>query len=131
MLYTQTHAPPWYPISTPTPPPQHPPGKHSGRHALTTRLQQLGVELGDEQLNDVFKRFKNLADKKKDGVQDEDLLALVSDEMQSTSAIWELLDLQVCVCVVRALLCSVGKCAVGKSTTHHFIPIHPHPSPPP
>lgn len=59
------------------------------------------MDLPEDQLNDVFKRFKNLADKKKDGVQDEDLLALVSDEMQSTS-IWELLDLQV-VCGTMGL----------------------------
>lgn len=60
------------------------------------------MDLQEDQLNDLFKRFKTLADKKKDGVQDEDLLALVSDEMQSTSAIWELLDLQV-VCGTMGL----------------------------
>ncbi|KDD73024.1 HMGL-like protein, partial [Helicosporidium sp. ATCC 50920] len=40
-------------------------GKHSGRHALVTRLHQLGVNLADEQIDDVFKRFKDVADKKK------------------------------------------------------------------
>lgn len=40
-------------------------GKHSGRHALATRLRQLGVQLDDTQINDVFKRFKDVADKKK------------------------------------------------------------------
>lgn len=70
-------------------------GKHSGRHALTTRLSQLGINLEEEQLNDVFKRFKTLADRKKDGVADEDLMALVSDEMASGTPVWDLLDLQV------------------------------------
>ena len=40
-------------------------GKHSGRNALSTRLGQLGFELEEAALNDVFKRFKNLADRKK------------------------------------------------------------------
>ena len=40
-------------------------GTHSGRNALSTRLGQLGVELEEAALNDVFKRFKNLADRKK------------------------------------------------------------------
>ncbi len=54
-------------------------GKHSGRAALRSKLKELGVELADNQLNDVFVRFKALADRKKE-VFDEDLLALVSDE---------------------------------------------------
>ena len=54
-------------------------GKHSGRAALRSKLKQLGYELADNQLNDVFVRFKALADSKKE-VYDEDLLALVADE---------------------------------------------------
>lgn len=53
-------------------------GKHSGRAALRSKLKDLGVELGDNQLNDAFVRFKDLADRKKE-VFDDDLLALVSD----------------------------------------------------
>ncbi|QFS81768.1 2-isopropylmalate synthase [Roseivivax sp. THAF40] len=52
-------------------------GKHSGRAALRDKLRQLGVELGDNQLKDVFVRFKDLADRKKE-VYDEDILALVT-----------------------------------------------------
>ena len=54
-------------------------GKHSGRAALRSKLTGLGFELADNQLNDVFVRFKALADRKKE-VFDEDLIALVQDE---------------------------------------------------
>lgn len=55
-------------------------GKHSGRAALRAKLKELGIEeLAENQLNDVFVRFKALADRKKE-VYDEDLVALVSDE---------------------------------------------------
>lgn len=55
-------------------------GKLSGRHAFKDKLQTLGYELGDNQLQDAFKRFKDLADKKKH-VFDEDIVALVDDEV--------------------------------------------------
>jgi 2-isopropylmalate synthase len=54
-------------------------GKHSGRAALRSKLKDLGFELADNQLNDVFVRFKALADRKKE-VFDDDLIALVQDE---------------------------------------------------
>jgi len=57
-------------------------GKHSGRHAFKKKLEELGYELGDNALNEAFVRFKGLADKKKD-VLDEDLLALVDDQVQA------------------------------------------------
>ncbi len=50
-------------------------GKHSGRAALSEKLRELGIELGANQLRDVFVRFKELADKKKE-IFEEDLLAL-------------------------------------------------------
>jgi 2-isopropylmalate synthase len=53
-------------------------GKHSGRAALRDKLRQLGYELADNQLNDVFVRFKALADRKKE-VYDDDLVALMTD----------------------------------------------------
>jgi len=59
-------------------------GKHSGRAALRAKLKDLGYDLGDNQLNDVFARFKELADRKKE-VYDDDLVALVSDEETNTS----------------------------------------------
>ena len=53
-------------------------GKHSGRAALRSKLKNLGYELADNQLNDMFVRFKALADRKKE-VFDEDLVALMRD----------------------------------------------------
>jgi 2-isopropylmalate synthase len=55
-------------------------GKHSGRHAFKIRLKDLGLELDGPELDKAFKRFKDLADKKKE-VYDEDLLAIVNDEI--------------------------------------------------
>jgi 2-isopropylmalate synthase len=54
-------------------------GKHSGRHAFVTRLRELGLELGDIDMNRAFERFKALADAKK-SVYDEDLIALIAQE---------------------------------------------------
>ncbi len=51
-------------------------GKHSGRAALRAKLAEMGFDLADNQLNDVFVRFKDLADRKKE-VFDDDLMALV------------------------------------------------------
>ncbi len=51
-------------------------GKHSGRAALRSKLAELGYELGDNQLKDVFVRFKALADQKKE-IYDDDLIALM------------------------------------------------------
>ncbi len=53
-------------------------GKHSGRAALRAKLSDLGYELGDNQLKDVFVRFKALADRKKE-VYDDDLIALMAE----------------------------------------------------
>ncbi len=55
-------------------------GKHSGRAALRAKMKELGVDLGENQLNDVFVRFKALADRKKE-VYDDDLVALVQDQV--------------------------------------------------
>jgi 2-isopropylmalate synthase len=55
-------------------------GKHSGRAAFRDRLTTLGYKVGDNQLNDAFRRFKDLADRKK-VVFDEDIVALVDDEV--------------------------------------------------
>ncbi len=56
-------------------------GKHSGRAAFRDKLRSLGyAELGDNALNDAFRRFKDLADRKK-AVYDEDIMALVDDEV--------------------------------------------------
>ena len=59
-------------------------GKHSGRHAFKDKLRELGYELGDNALQDAFRRFKDLADRKKH-VYDEDIEALVEDEISIAS----------------------------------------------
>jgi len=67
-------------------------GKHSGRHAFKVRLNSLGVNLSDEELNKAFEHFKNVADKKKE-VYDEDLLAIVDDEVKVFDKVWTLVSL--------------------------------------
>ena len=56
-------------------------GKHSGRHALRAKLAELGYTLSDAELGDAFKKFKDIADKKK-AVTVLDLEALVSEEIR-------------------------------------------------
>ncbi|MEO1531828.1 MAG: 2-isopropylmalate synthase [Pseudomonadota bacterium] len=60
-------------------------GKHSGRHAFRTKLQELGVEMGDNAIQEAFVRFKALADRKKE-VYDDDILALVTETQADGAA---------------------------------------------
>ncbi len=69
-------------------------GKHSGRHALRVRLDELGFDLNEEELDQTFSRFKDLADKKK-AITDADLEALVSDEIYQPQEIFSMDGLQV------------------------------------
>lgn len=69
-------------------------GKHSGRNAFRTRLQELGFELNDQDLNKAFLRFKELADKKKE-ISDWDLEAIVNDETQHNPIAYTLQHVQV------------------------------------
>jgi len=65
-------------------------GKHSGRHALKSRVTDLGYHLTDEQLNKLFEEFKKLADKKKE-VYDADIEALAENQLQAgTGNTWTL-----------------------------------------
>jgi 2-isopropylmalate synthase len=70
-------------------------GKHSGRNAVGTRLRELGYDLDTEKLNAVFVRFKQVAERKKGGLEDEDLEALVSDQAGLSNLLWEVTGLQV------------------------------------
>merc|ERR1711957_608110 len=70
-------------------------GKHSGRNAVGTRLRELGYTLDDEKFNAVFTRFKEVAEKKKGGMEDDDLEALVSDQSGMVNKLWEVTGLQV------------------------------------
>jgi 2-isopropylmalate synthase len=64
-------------------------GKHSGRHALRKALEELGFAVDGAALNTAFRRFKEIADKKKK-VTALDLEAIVSDEMKQAPAAFEL-----------------------------------------
>ena len=64
-------------------------GKHSGRHALRSALEELGYQVDGQALNTAFKRFKELADKKKQ-VTAMDLEALVTDELREESGAYTL-----------------------------------------
>jgi 2-isopropylmalate synthase len=70
-------------------------GKHSGRHAFRERLTEMGYTLSEEDLNQVFQRFKELADKKKQ-VFDEDIEAIVADEVLRIPDKYKLRYLNVC-----------------------------------
>ncbi len=69
-------------------------GKHSGRHAFKAKLKELGFELGDNAVEEAFRRFKDLADKKKD-VFDEDIVALVDDQVGRSNEHIRFVSLQV------------------------------------
>src|SRR5262245_32315795 len=55
-------------------------GKHSGRAALAARLKELGFDVDETELGKAFKKFNDLADKKKE-IFDDDLIAIMKDEI--------------------------------------------------
>ncbi|WP_110927117.1 2-isopropylmalate synthase [Bacillus massiliglaciei] len=69
-------------------------GKHSGRHAFKERLQELNFHVTEEEMNSLFKQFKELADKKKQ-MTDEDLVALVLEEKATDTVIYDLVSFQI------------------------------------
>jgi 2-isopropylmalate synthase len=82
-------------------------GKHSGRHALRNALEELGFQVEGAALNMAFKRFKELADKKKK-VTALDLEAIVSDEMKQAPAAFAIESFEVEASNVRAPLAKVS-----------------------
>jgi 2-isopropylmalate synthase len=90
-------------------------GKHSGRHALKSHLKDMGYELSDEELNLVFTKFKELADKKKH-VHDEDLEALVTEGILRTADIFCLEYLHVSSGTTVRPIASVKISISGRST---------------
>eukprot|EP00560_Eucampia_antarctica_P003392 CAMPEP_0197832580 /NCGR_PEP_ID=MMETSP1437-20131217/15283_1 /TAXON_ID=49252 ORGANISM="Eucampia antarctica, Strain CCMP1452" /NCGR_SAMPLE_ID=MMETSP1437 /ASSEMBLY_ACC=CAM_ASM_001096 /LENGTH=666 /DNA_ID=CAMNT_0043436019 /DNA_START=109 /DNA_END=2109 /DNA_ORIENTATION=- len=70
-------------------------GKHSGRNAVSTRLKELGYDLELDQFNALFARFKHVAERKKGGLEDDDLEALISDQASNQHQLWEVTGLQV------------------------------------
>lgn len=69
-------------------------GKHSGRHAFKVRLADLGYQLSDKELQEAFKRFKDVADKKKH-ITDADLEALLADQLEGPAELYKLRGMQV------------------------------------
>ncbi|MFH1772160.1 MAG: 2-isopropylmalate synthase [Candidatus Omnitrophota bacterium] len=69
-------------------------GKHSGRHALLKRLKELGFVFDDKKIKVIFKRFKDLADKKK-SIFDDDLVALAEEEAGQRRKTYELKAIEV------------------------------------
>lgn len=69
-------------------------GRHSGRHALSDRLKELGFKLSDSELDKVNSRFKALADKKKH-IFDDDIISLVEDEIKLVKPLWKLVDFSI------------------------------------
>jgi len=76
-------------------------GKHSGRNAFRAHLERMGYSLGDEEIDKVFARFKELSDKKK-VVSDADIEALLEDELYQPEEIYGLEQVQV-VCGDRSI----------------------------
>ncbi|KAG5530918.1 hypothetical protein RHGRI_025760 [Rhododendron griersonianum] len=66
----------------------------SGRHALRSRLLELGYDIDSKDLDDLFWRFKAVAEKKKN-ITDDDVMALVSDVVFQPQVVWKLGDVQV------------------------------------
>jgi len=69
-------------------------GKHSGSHAFRKRVEELGYSFSDQELKKAFQRFKELADKKKE-VFDEDIEALLAEEVFRAPDVYKLLNLNV------------------------------------
>jgi 2-isopropylmalate synthase len=69
-------------------------GKHSGRAAFRDKLLKLGFNLNDEDLNSSFQRFKLLADRKK-SIYDDDIRAIVTNEITKATQIYKLLSMQI------------------------------------
>ncbi|HSA58231.1 MAG TPA: 2-isopropylmalate synthase [bacterium] len=69
-------------------------GKHSGRHAFRTRLKGMGFDLSDDEMEEAFKRFKELADKKK-AIFEEDLEAIVTSLVRTVPETYALKGVEV------------------------------------
>ncbi|KAK7293353.1 hypothetical protein RJT34_16216 [Clitoria ternatea] len=91
-------------------------GKLSGRQALRKRLEELGYELKDDEVDNVFWNFKAIAEKKKI-VTDADLKALVSYKTIDVKPTWKLCELQV-TCGTMGLSTSTIKLITSNNSTH-------------
>ena len=69
-------------------------GRHTGRHGFKDRCAQLGFKLSEDEIEQAYERFLEIADKKKE-IFDEDLMAIVNDEVRAVEQIYELQYLHV------------------------------------
>ncbi len=95
-------------------------GKHSGRHAFGERLKTLGFHLTSQQMQKAFIRFKQIADKKK-SIFDDDLMAIVEDEIRTVRPLWQLESFEVnsgtkVTPFATVRLKKKGKVLIGSST---------------
>ena len=90
-------------------------GKHSGRHAFKDKLKYLGYDLADNQFQEAFQRFKDLADRKKN-VYDEDIMALVDDELGSGADRIKLVDMEVVSKIGGTHTCTMTLSINGETT---------------
>ncbi|MDD5071476.1 MAG: 2-isopropylmalate synthase [Patescibacteria group bacterium] len=91
-------------------------GRHSGKHALRERLSQMGYALNDQELRLVFKKFKELADRKK-YVVDEDLEILVAEGQSRTTDIF-ILDCLHVACGTKTPPMASIKLAINGQPVH-------------
>ncbi len=90
-------------------------GKHSGRHAFRERLKDLGYQLNEKELDRVFQRFKEVADKKKE-IYDEDIEAIIADEVLRMPDKYKLVHLNVVSGSVAVPTATVQMEVDGKTT---------------
>ncbi|RED65108.1 2-isopropylmalate synthase [Cohnella lupini] len=81
-------------------------GKHSGRHAIKHRVAEYGIKLGDEEMEDLYNRFKEKADEQKI-ITDDVLMQLVGESTDSIVQPYSLVDLQVLAGTNRSRIASV------------------------
>ena len=88
-------------------------GKHSGKHALNNRLKGMGYNLNEDELKKVFKRFKEISDKKKK-VYDADIEAIVIEEIYRIPDRYELKNINVSSGTVTIPTATVQLCVDGE-----------------
>jgi len=93
-------------------------GKHSGRNAFRSKLKELGYDLGENAFEDAFNRFKALADRKKH-VYDEDLEALVDEEIATQQDRMKVIALQVIAGTMGPQSATLTMDIDGNHTTVH------------
>jgi 2-isopropylmalate synthase len=96
-------------------------GKHSGRHAMAQRMTEMGYRLSDDEISQLFIKFKELADKKK-SISNADLEALVTSDVNQIHTYFALDGLQIACGTIGMPTASVRlTCPDGEIRTHAAI----------